>query len=70
MAAPDVLALFGASPPVGHLLGYRGVVDGVVAGVKEDGRSGDASRRPRCIEHSADAEHCRRDAGDLQGIAP
>ena len=64
------VALFGAAATVGDLLGYRGVVDGVVARVEEDGHSGDTRGRLWGVEHRADAEHCRRDTGKSQDIAP
>ena len=64
------VALFGAAPTVGDLLGYRGVVDGVVARVEEDGHSGDTRCRLWRVEHRAKAERCRRDTGEFQDIAP
>src|SRR6185312_6944267 len=63
------LARLGATAAVGNLPVDRRVVDGVVAGVEEDGHPGDAGGRARGGQDRGGAQGHRHDTGDLQDVA-
>jgi hypothetical protein len=51
-------------------LGYRGVVDAVVARVEKDGHPGDTGGCLWGRQQRAGAEYRRRDTGEFHDIAP